>query len=275
MFRWKLINCVTHIQKHFLGICLLSLLLLPGLTNCGQLASSIATQGSQVVQNATRKMLTGLSKEVAFSWNVLCDANSSLGNECLFGIRLLAGTLATTAAWGAVNHVIARVIYPQYFTKGYTSKIFKSSDEENKDLKAVNRFFRNKISSSRRILSAVLKTAFSCMSFLPLIHAARAGNLPKLSISNLIRPACGALAFMAACSLISAPIGYKLEKTCHVLKALKTCIPECKDDLPENEHNRWAAAFCAHNASIFSGFAATAGLCGWMIHKRFAMASAA
>lgn len=208
------------------------------------------------------KMRSALGNELTFCRQASGVIGAGVAREFSAGFPMLAGTFGAAVMLSVGHDLLAREIYPNYFTKGYTAQVY---DELGRNLRGG----KVQAMAIKRVVDWLLGTAL----YVPLIHAARAGSMPKLDGRDLFIPACAALGFMAGCSALAGLAGYKLEQNHKIGDRLLARLPI--DRLPEREHNACIAAICARNIGYLSGPAAMLGLCGWALRKRSLLAGSA
>jgi hypothetical protein len=93
--------------------------------------------------------------------------------------------------------------------------------------------------------------------------AARAGTLPKLTSSALIRPIGKLLLVMAVCAALSGATGFALSKNGVIFPPRWIAA-----SLPAASHPRFLADCWAHNASYASGFFGGTVLCVVVFRRR-------
>lgn len=237
----------------------------------------LTKNGLSVGAQACGKVWSGMSKEAAFTEQVYNDASRGVTRELLCSGRIWLASIAASCIWGLINGQITRKFYADYFTKGYTAQFAKKNwpkfelDNPRKGDDGLQ-WPHNLIRPAKFIVERIL---FGSSNFMPLIHAARAGQLPRLSVRNLVLPTGVALGCMAACSGIAGLIGKKLASSGKITQNMvqeKTGLTPLKNT---DEHDRCIGAFFAHNIGYLSSCATTLGMTAWMIHKRYALAAAA
>lgn len=220
--------------------------------------------------NVIKHIPTGISQELSFSEHTYDRVSSGITRELLACSRLGLGALAASCIWGAVNNKIATHFYPDYFSRGYTSRscrIIQFNIEALCELPPSRQ--QNLV---RPVKFALERLLFTFAGSLPIIHAARAGNLPQLSVRHLILPTGVSLAFMAGCSWLMGKISHRLVRQ-GKLRRLSNYVadPSTCRLLPPEEHYSCLAATYAHNVGLVSSAVATLGLCAWMIDKRYGL----
>lgn len=203
---------------------------------------------------------SGIVNKLVSSGTHLWDAQSGIQRELAVSVTLWLGSLVAASVWGVINDKIAQAFYPEYFEDGYSAQFWREYFVTDDPSKA-GRIVRYKW-LAERVLAGGLS--------LPVIHAARAGLMPKLNAIDLLAPTCVALGFMGACSGIAGFAGYKRAGWHNFLRDgvdVAELVP-----LSEENHNRCSAAICAHNIGLFSSAVATIGLCSWVIRQRSLLA---
>lgn len=134
----------------------------------------------------------------------------------------------------------------------------------------------------RYVKCALERLSLGIVSFPFIVHAARAGNLPQLSVRNLILPTGVALGCMAACSGIAGLVGYKLAKSGKIspnwMRDIKLPFVDVHlhfNPLEEKDHNRCIAATFSDNIGYLTGPLTALGMAAWMVHKRYSLAATA
>lgn len=237
----------------------------------GTFAKNALTKGFAASKDACQKAIAGLSSEAKFIEHVYDRTSGGATRELLACSRLCAASMAASCVSGLIHGQMARHFYPEYYTRGYTAQALRgiTQAEVNFDHLPYNLLRPIKFVGERLL--------FGGLNFLPIVHVARAGAMPQLSVRNLILPGAVALGAMAGCSWLAGKIGYRLAQSGAITS--EGVAGFCRnngiavDGLPEEDHRRCIAATFASNAGYLSGTAATLGLMGWMLHKRCALAA--
>ena len=97
----------------------------------------------------------------------------------------------------------------------------------------------------------------------PLAIASGAGNQPKLSARQLLKPGLWLLGGMGLSALVAGSLGYGLARDGQIwlLEPLASWVPKEK-------HALFLADWWAHTASYGSGFLGGLGLCLWTWRRR-------
>lgn len=165
------------------------------------------------------------------------------------GITLCMGACIVPTAWQiAQNKIIDKICHGSF---GFPRSV---RDFQRQGRQAIQQNFTGNGGDS-----LIAKFFLSLL----LIHAARAGSLPKLNAGHLVSPTCTALGIMGISSTIAGLIGYYKAKH--------------QNNLEQGAFTPWSpmnkAVHWARKTGTYAGDIATAGLCAWMIHKRLAMAT--
>lgn len=98
----------------------------------------------------------------------------------------------------------------------------------------------------------------------------RAGSWPKFTARHLVRPIFWLMIVMGCASLVAGAIGYFVAKSGGVwlLEPLASRVPATK-------HYAFLADLWAHLAAYGTGFLGGIAVCGWVLFRRWRMASEA